>query len=296
MSAGWWQRCVDFHIEGILKRPQRSDTRGDVMKTCRFVPLCRLSLHVPAAAAVLVAVASTLLSPAAASAQSLRGSPASLDRQNQQARRHDFTYLNRRQDVARFVGAGLLVPLEGSSHYQLTNVSFKVARPEVRLFVERLSGQYYRACGSPLVVTSLTRPKAYQPSNASARSVHPTGMALDLRVPTEGSCRRWLESTLLALEGRRVLDVTLERNPAHYHVALFPGPYVAYVASTTGRTKTSVIASVREPSSHTVKRGETLWRIAQTYDTTPAAIRRANRLASSTIRPGQRLVIPAAGD
>jgi LysM repeat protein len=243
-----------------------------------------------------LAAAAAVLTAAPASAQSLRGSPASLDRQNQQAVRHEFTYLNRRQDVARFVDAGLLVPLEGSSHYQLTNVSFKVARPEVRLFVERLSVQYYRTCGSPLVVTSLTRPKAYQPSNASARSVHPTGMALDLRVPTTASCRRWLESTLLSLEARRVLDVTLERNPPHYHVALFPGPYVAYVAATTGRTKTTVIAAASESASHTVKRGETLWRIAQTYDTTPAAIRRANRLTSTSIRPGQRLLIPSSGD
>lgn len=256
----------------------------------------QLLRHLPAACGALVAGVCMLLAPSPAWSQSLRGSPASLDRQNQQAQRHDFTYLNRRQDVARFVGAGLLVPLDGSSHYQLTNVSFKVARPEVRLFVERLSAQYYRACGSPLVVTSLTRPKAYQPSNASARSVHPTGMALDLRVPTESSCRRWLESTLLSLEGHKVLDVTLERNPPHYHVALFPGPYVAHVASITGRTKTSVVASVREPGSHTVKRGETLWRIAQAYDTTPTAIRRANRLVSSTIRPGQRLVIPVSGD
>jgi hypothetical protein len=188
------------------------------------------------------------------------------------------------------------VPLEGSSRYELTDVSFKVARPEVGLFVERLSEQYFRACGSPLVVTSLTRPKAYQPSNASARSVHPTGMALDLRVPTQAGCRRWLESTLLSLEARKVLDVTREHAPPHYHVALVPGPYVAYVASITGRPKAALVAAVRGTGSHTVKRGETLWRIARTYDTTPTAIRRANRLSSSTIRPGQRLVIPLGGD
>jgi len=279
------------------------------MKTGR----ARISGHrfaaTPAAAAV-AAMACVLVSATPVSAQSLRGSAASLDRQNQQAQHHDFTYLDRRQDVARFVGAGLLVPVEGSSHYQLTEVSFKVARPEVRLFIERLSSQYYSACGSPLVVTSLTRPKAYQPSNASVRSVHPTGMAVDLRVPTESACRRWLESTLLALEGRGVLDVTLERHPPHYHVALFPGPYVAYVASATGRSKTAVVTPARStPSaratsstrssgavSHTVKRGETLWRIAQVYDTTPVAIRRANRLPSATIRPGQRLTIPSSGD
>jgi LysM repeat protein len=256
---------------------------------------------------VVAAVAFVLGTAASSSAQSLRGSSSSLDWQNEQAKEHDFSYLNRRQDVARMVGAGLLVPVEGGAHYRLTDVSFKVARPEVRVFIERLSSQYYAACGSPLVVTSLTRPTAYQPSNASVRSVHPTGMAVDLRVPTERGCRQWLESTLLALEGQKVLDVTLERNPPHYHVALFPGPYIAYVASMTGRSKASVVAAAptappsRTASSasrltHTVKRGETLWRIAQAYDTTPVAIRRANRLPSATIRPGQRLTIPTSGD
>lgn len=256
---------------------------------------------------VLAAFVCTFGAIAPASGQSLRGSASSLDWQNEQAKHHDFSYLNRRQDVTRMVGAGLLVPVEGGTHYQLRDVSFKVARPEVRVFIERLSSQYYAACGSPLVVTSLTRPTAYQPANASVRSVHPTGMAVDLRVPTERACRQWLESTLLALEGQKVLDVTLERNPPHYHVALFPGPYIAYVASMTGRSKAAVVATA-PPSSpsratgaarrvlHTVKRGETLWRIAQAYDTTPVAIRRANRLPSATIRPGQRLTILTAGD
>lgn len=238
-----------------------------------------------------------LLTAGPVSAQSLRGSPASLDRQNLQARHHDFTYLDTRQDLKRFVSAGILVPLEGNANYRLNNVSFEVARPEVRLFVERLSAQYHRACGQPLVVTSLTRPRAYQPSNASRRSVHPTGMAIDLRVPQQASCRKWLESTLLHLDQQNVLDVTLERSPLHYHVALFPQPYLDYVASQAGRSVSVSKATVQAVSSrHTVRRGETLWRIAQTYDTTPSAIKRVNRLSTSTIRAGQRLVIPANGD
>jgi LysM repeat protein len=250
----------------------------------------------PAAWGIGVALAVILVSGQTAFGQSLRGSSSSLDQQNRQALRHEFTYLTGRQDVARFVGAGLLVPVGGNAHYKLTDVAFRVARPEVRLFVERLAAQFYATCGTRLVVTSLTRPKSHQPSNASARSVHPTGMAFDLRVPTTVSCRRWLESTLLALEGRRVLDVTLERHPAHFHVALFPGPYLAHVAA-VGRPPTARVASPERPrGSHTVRRGETLWRIAQTYATTPSAIRQANGLPSTTVRTGQRLVIPGAGN
>jgi hypothetical protein len=44
---------------------------------------------------------------AAAEAQSLRGSSASLNRQVQQADRHNFSYLDNANDVARFVNAGL---------------------------------------------------------------------------------------------------------------------------------------------------------------------------------------------
>ena len=244
----------------------------------------------------LMVLVLVLFAAGPAAAQSLRGSRASLDQQNRQAERHDFTYLKGRQDLRRMVGAGLLVPIDGGTHYRLNDVSFDVARPEVRLFVERLSAQYHRACGEPLIITSLTRPRSYQPSNASARSVHPTGMALDLRVPQQSSCRKWLESTLLHLEGQRVLDATKERSPAHYHVALFPDAYVAYVASAGRKSAPAATSRAVAKSAHTVRPGETLWRIAQQYDTTPAAIKRANDLVTTTIRAGQSLVIPRSGD
>jgi hypothetical protein len=239
------------------------------------------------AASLLVAVTAL-----PASAQNLRGSRASVDRQNREARQHDFTFLRRPSQLERFVDAGLLVPLEGDSHYRLHDVSFNVARPEVKLFIERLSSQYLAACGERLVVTSLTRPTSRQPANASDRSVHPTGMAVDLRVPRRASCRRWLESTVLALERRRLLDATLERSPLHYHVAVFPDEYLSYVSRLTGRSGDSLLASLDTPARHTVRPSETLWAIADRYGTTPARIREANGLKSSVIHPGQTLKIP----
>ena len=44
---------------------------------------------------------------------------------------------------------------------------------------------------------------------------------------------------------------------------------------------------------HTVKKGETIWRISQRYDTTVGAIQRANKLGDPTrIQIGQRLLVP----
>lgn len=144
------------------------------------------------------ALGSTIASDA--SAQSLRGSRTSLERQNAQALRHDFTYLRETRQLKRFVSAGLLVPVRSNHDFRLKDVSFPVTRPEVKLFIERLSRQYRSACGEQLIVTSLTRPVANQPRNASPLSVHPTGMALDLRRPRNRACRRWIEDTLLHLE------------------------------------------------------------------------------------------------
>ena len=230
-----------------------------------------------------------------AEAQSLRGSGASLDRQNRQATIHDYTSLRDAGHVQRFVDAGLLVPLYATSDYWLKGVSFPVARPAVKLFLDRLAAQYRAACGERLVITSLTRPLANQPRNASRRSVHPKGMAMDLRRPYPGPCRTWLEETLLYLEGQKVLEATRESSPAHYHVALFPQPYIAHVSRLTGLPATTIAASLvpGQPATYTVRRKDTLWQISRRYDTTPGAIQLANGLSSSEIYPGQQLKIPS---
>ena len=248
-------------------------------------------------------------------AQSLRGSSASLDRQVDQSRRHDFTHMAGPAQLRRFVDAGLLVHLPGNRDYTLVDVSFPFARPEVRLFVERLASQYRRACAERLVVTSLTRPLSHQPRNASDRSVHPTGMAVDLRRPA-GRCRNWLEGVLLSLEARGVLEATRERRPPHYHIAVYPTPYATYVRELTARTARGSgetaraargsgetaraaradgeLPAVAAPVVHVVRGGESLDRIARRYGATVEGLRRANGLGSSLIHPGQSLRVPGA--
>jgi hypothetical protein len=270
------------------------DTSTIHTSTHPLSPSVRRRPRVHRTALVAALATGSLVIGHAAVAQSLRGSPASLDQQNRHARMNDFTYLHSRNQLGRFISAGLLVPVKGNANYQLHNVSFPVARPEVRLFIERLSREYRSTCGEPLVVTSLTRPTAFQPANASPRSVHPTGMAIDLRRPADSSCRSWLASTLLYLERQRTLEATLEHYPPHFHVAIFPDAYVQYVAAITKRPTEHVLADAAKSRSHTVRRGDTLWSIAHEYDTSTKALRRANDLHSSTIHPGQVIIIPKA--
>lgn len=253
---------------------------------------------------VLAAAVSALLATSPAHSQTLLGSIASVDRQHTVAVQHDYTFLEHSRDVRRFVGLGLLVPVRGGAHYRLAGVSFPYARPALRTFIERLASQYHAACGESLVVTSLTRPAVRQPRNASDLSVHPAGMAVDLRYPHRAACRRWLERTLLALENSDVLDATRERSPAHYHVAVFPTQYAEYVSKLQRRTvqlaaaDASGVAASETPvatatASYRVNRGDTLWSIARKHGTSVNELKELNGLESSRIRPGQRLVVPA---
>ncbi len=157
-------------------------------------------------------------------AQSLAGSKASMLRQSHQAHAHEYTYLRTSSQVRDFARRGLLVRLSGNSNYRVASASFPYARPEVKTFLERLGKQYRSACGERLVVTSLTRPTTRQPRNASPLSVHPTGMAVDLRRSARPACRAWLEKTLLRLEAKDVVEATKETHPPHYHVTRLPLP------------------------------------------------------------------------
>jgi hypothetical protein len=167
----------------------------------------------------------------AASASELSGSPSSMRKQHRIAKKNNFTFLRTAKQVRDFIRNERLVRVPGNADYAVAKVQFPYARDATKLFIERLAVQYHRATGDRLVVTSLTRPVSRQPSNASPLSVHPTGMAVDFRMPKKSAHRRWLERTLISLEDKNLLDATRERRPAHYHVAVFPRQYERYVAS-----------------------------------------------------------------
>jgi hypothetical protein len=227
---------------------------------------------------------------ASADAQSLKGSRSSLDLQNRVARQHDFTYIRTTAQARWFVDNGYLVRVRSGRDYVVKRISHPYARPEVALFVSRLGTQYRAACGEKLVVTSLTRPTTRQPRNASPRSVHPTGMALDLRRSRTRACRSWIESVLLSLEGAGVLEATYERSPPHYHVALFPKQYSSYVENILEADD----FARADKLEYRVRRGDSLWSIARRHGTSITDLRVANAIRGSQIYPGQVLTVPAS--
>lgn len=178
-----------------------------------------------------------------ASDASLRGSRAGMVEQNRVARSHGLSFLRTPQQIGVAVEEGALVALDGGEAYEVSpGVRHPYVVPAVRSFVEWLGAGYLEACGEPLVVTSAVRALSQQPGNAHDLSVHPAGMAVDLRVSGRSACREWLEGTLLELETLGVADGIRERSPPHYHVAVYPEPFLRHLGAWRDEARSEGVA------------------------------------------------------
>jgi len=254
----------------------------------------------------------------------LRGSKASVQKMWDFAVDHGLTFYRTPEDVDQAVAAGKLVQLTGDSTYELSRgVGFSYATKEARQFVLGFAPQYRAACGTPLMVTSAARPTSRQPRNANPYSVHPTGIAIDIRRPPAGPCQRWLRGALAQLEDQGLVEATEERHPVHVHVAVLtpPGTVASLPLLGSAGTPSSVARAsspvppqavhVSNPPEHTaaaangevedrisestyrVREGDTLWEIARRSGVSVSDLARANRRSQrSSLRPGVVLRIP----
>ena len=260
----------------------------------------------------------------------LRGSQESVQKMWDFATTHSLTFYQTPRDIDQAVADGKLVPLTGDASYELTRgVAFSYATREAKQFVAAFAPQYLAACGTPLVVTSAARPTNRQPRNSNPYSVHPTGIAIDLRRPPAGPCQRWLRSALAELEEQGYVEATEERRPVHLHVAVLtePGkiaalpPLASEALAGTSRVQRSngeiaarpAAAAVRvsNPPARTasrtaddairgrtyrVREGDTLWDVAQRSGVSVRALARANRRSQrAVLRPGTILKLPTRG-
>lgn len=260
------------------------------------------------------AALTTIALPSLAGAQSLRGSRSTVARVYERASERGLYFYKTSGGVKSAAEKGRFVRLTGNANYRLHGVSHPYLTATTRTFVERLAAQYRTACGEQLVVTSAIRPVTKQPRNSSDYSVHPTGIAVDLRKPS-GKCLTWLRKTLLTLEERQVIDGTEEKSPPHFHVVVFPAAYDAYVATlqkqsagATGTTAAAAPKSTAAPrvalatvarmpaptTKYRVRKGDSLWSIAKRHDTSVATIQKLNPSAARKIVPGQTLILASS--
>ncbi|MEO8624637.1 MAG: DUF5715 family protein [bacterium] len=183
----------------------------------------------------------------------LRGSPESVEKMYDFALANGLPFYLTPTNVERAVTEGKLVPLTGDATYEITRgVGFSYATREARQFVLAFAPQYLSACGVPLMVTSAARPTSRQPHNANPHSVHPTGIAVDLRRPSAGPCQTWVRASLAELERRGIVEATEERHPVHLHVAVMVRPGTDVVLPNLGNT---VVARGPAASTFSVAHG-----------------------------------------
>jgi LysM repeat protein len=262
--------------------------------------------------------------------EALRGSKASVEKMYDFAQRYRYPFYLTPTNIDLAVAQGRLVPLTGDSTYELTRgVGFSYATREAKQFVTLFAPQYLAACGTPLTVTSAARPKSRQPHNANPHSVHPTGIAVDIRRPPPGPCLTWVRNALSDLEARGIVEATEEHHPVHLHVAVLraPGAAVALPDLTNGVRVARVVtptpsagavatsngevalaarhaaAAAPVPATaprtggartYVVRQGDTLWDVAQKMGVSVKALARANhRSARGVLKPGTTLQLPA---
>lgn len=171
--------------------------------------------------------------------------------QNAHADEDDLSRMEDLAMVRRFVKGGYLVavPLSTSTYY-LKNVPvpYRYARPWTKLFLTRLSRQFYKKFGHRLRVTSMVRTEERQLEladwNANAadatgpmRSSHLTGATVDIskRFMTAAE-RRWMRDVLYSLRESENLYAIEEFGQPTFHVMVYRS-YEDYVDRLSGKAR-----------------------------------------------------------
>ena len=114
------------------------------------------------------------------------------------------------------------------------------------------------------------------------------------------SMARDSSATLRKVDSTGLTSMAVHVDTTANHTRQTPSPMPTPIRTATPTRTAPVTAPNRSPRmhqgeiTHTVKSGENLYRIAQRYHTTHEAIAKRNNLTNPrSLRPGQRLIIPA---
>ena len=195
----------------------------------------------------------------------LIASPYSQRIQNERANIYNLSRMQNSAMIQRFYRAGLLdsVPYRTGSYY-LYDIApaYRYLRPWSKLFLDRLSQEFYARFGQPLRVTSLIRTvnsqirlSHFDPDAASAtgpnRSAHLTGAAMDISKRFMSYQEvLWMRSVLYQLKQEGVIYAIEEFVEPDFHVMVYP-TYRQYVAQLIARS-----SDVREADARPQQQGD----------------------------------------
>jgi hypothetical protein len=167
----------------------------------------------------------------------LKGSPASLLRQNQEADYSGLTRIEDRAELELFKEKGLLVTIPQTSGIKIDkrlDKQFHVVRPWTAQFLIDLGKNFKKRFKSSLQINSATRTVERQnelaknnknaaPATGDTRSSHLTGAAIDIaKKPLSRAQKKWLRVRLVELEKKDLIEATEEQYQAVFHIMVFP--------------------------------------------------------------------------
>jgi hypothetical protein len=147
------------------------------------------------------------------------GCQTTSEQQLQYAKGQQLTLVSTVAQYQERIANGYFVPLEGP--YLLVLADRPYALPSTVKFIAEMSVAYNAAGCGKLVVRDALRLTSEQPPNGSPHSVHPAGMAVDIRTKYIPSvCADWLLSYVRLKESAGKVDATHELRPEHLHVVV----------------------------------------------------------------------------
>lgn len=151
------------------------------------------------------------------------GELSSSERQYMYATANDYQFMRSDSQYRQAIAEGYLVRLQ---HPDLVVAARRpYVLPSTAAFIYEIAEAFRGAGCSGLRVNDATRLLSERPSNGSVHSVHPAGMALDLRVINlDVRCYQVLSELLHDAEAALRTDTTRENRPPHFHIVVLPAP------------------------------------------------------------------------
>ena len=194
----------------------------------------------------------------------LRGSLASLERQNMRLNDEGLERIEDEEDLAGRIAHRLLIPVPASPALSVNEnlaARHRFCRPWTARFLADLARAHQAAFRRPLEVSSAVRTVQYQkrlmatngnaaPAEGDIVSPHLTGAAVD--IAKDNLTREelgWMRRRLLELEKAGKIDVAEEFQQACFHITVYKSYMKTATASKTGPVKAGQHASLRRPAA-----------------------------------------------